>query len=529
MMKTHTLKWMVRVLATVMALCMLSAAAAEDFADERYEDTVTVTQGMVLLSGYVYPEGDTIDDNAWTRLWKERYNLNVVNAWDSMSGDYAGKIDLDIISGKLPDIFQVTASQLEQLVKYDMIADLTDAFEQYASDRTKQCAYGDMVSFDSGKINGKLYGISSQHYGYISSIVQIYVRQDWLDNLGLKAPTTYDELYDVCYAFTHDDPDKNGIDDTYGFALYKKFDYLNQFFNGFHAYPNIWITKDDGRIEFGGVQSEIKECLAFLQKMYKDGLINEEFAVADKSKMKELLESGKYGAGLYTGSFGYSIGMNAYANDSNALFTICEIPGIDEEKVIYGFSMNGGTYTVVNKNCEHPDAAIKMLNSYTWAVNDLTDFDYRATLCFTYGTPGPTVLNNPLADYNQAVLIAAAQDTRDTTGMDPDVLAKYEGMLMWLDEGKYEGLPYWYQCSQQGALKLTQHIIDNGEYIIDRYHNVPTPTMSKQWSSLEAMRVETYTKIIMGEALSTFDDFVERWKSLGGDTITEEMNELYGG
>lgn len=521
----------VSVLLLALALALTAACGAlaeEDFSAQRYDEEVTVTQGMVLLTGYVYPEGDTIDDNAWTRLWKERYNLNVVNAWDAMSGDYAGKIDLDIISGDLPDIFQVNATQLAELVKYDMIADLTDVFEQYASERTKQCAYADQVGFDSGKVNGRLYGISGQHYGYISSIVQIYVRQDWLDNLGMKAPKTYDELYEVCRRFTVDDPDQNGVNDTCGLALYKSFSYLNQFFNGFHAYPNIWVTGDDGSIVFGGIQPEVKDCLAYLQRMYKDGYINEEFAVADKSKMKEILESGKCGVGLYTGSFGYSIGMNSYANNPSALYAICEIPSIDQTPVTYGFAMNGSTYTVVNKNCKNPEAAIKMLNSYTWVINDLTDFEYRNTLVFTYGTPGPTVLNNPLADYNQAVLIAAAQDTRDTAGMDPDVLAKYEGMLLWLDKGSYEGLPYWYQCSKDGALKLTQHVIDNNEYVIDRYHNVPTKSMKKQWSSLETMRLETYTKIIMGESLDTFDTFVKNWNELGGATITAEMNEMYG-
>ena len=158
-----------------------------------------------------------------------------------MDSDYFDKIGLDIISGDLPDVFCCTPTQLVELVKNDRIADLTTVFEEYASDRTKTIVAADPIGFDSGKFDGKLYGISQLHFGYISSIVQIYVRQDWLDNLGLSAPTTYDELYEVCRAFTYDDPDGNGIDDTYGFALYKKFDYLNQFFNGFHAYPNIWM------------------------------------------------------------------------------------------------------------------------------------------------------------------------------------------------------------------------------------------------------------------------------------------------
>ena len=48
----------------------------------------------------------------------------------------------------------------------------------------------------------------------------LLVRKDWLDKLGLAAPTTLDELYDVLYAFTYNDPDGNGKNDTYGLGAF---------------------------------------------------------------------------------------------------------------------------------------------------------------------------------------------------------------------------------------------------------------------------------------------------------------------
>ena len=51
-------------------------------------------------------------------------------------------------------------------------------------------------------------------------------------------------------------------------------------------------------------------------------------------------------------------------------------------------------------------------------------------------------------------------------------------------------------------------------------------TMKTKWASLEKLEQQTILKIIVGEAdMSTFDEFVENWKSAGGDTITEEINE----
>lgn len=44
-----------------------------------------------------------------------------------------------------------------------------------------------------------------------------YIRKDWLDRLGLPVPDTYEAYVKTLRAFTYDDPDGNGKNDTYGF------------------------------------------------------------------------------------------------------------------------------------------------------------------------------------------------------------------------------------------------------------------------------------------------------------------------
>lgn len=52
--------------------------------------------------------------------------------------------------------------------------------------------------------------------------------------------------------------------------------------------------------------------------------------------------------------------------------------------------------------------------------------------------------------------------------------------------------------------------------------------MSTNLSSLDKLQAETYVNIIMGtQSADSFDEFVTNWKSLGGDQITEEVNEWY--
>ncbi|MGI2297224.1 hypothetical protein [Paenibacillus sp. GXUN7292] len=44
-----------------------------------------------------------------------------------------------------------------------------------------------------------------------------YIRRDWLTHLGMDIPRSYDEYLEVLRAFTYNDPDNNGKNDTYGF------------------------------------------------------------------------------------------------------------------------------------------------------------------------------------------------------------------------------------------------------------------------------------------------------------------------
>lgn len=67
------------------------------------------------------------------------------------------------------------------------------------------------------KVNGKRYRI-----GKMANVLPnhtIVIRKDWLDNLGLSIPETPEELLEICRAFTEDDPDGNGKDDTWGISM----------------------------------------------------------------------------------------------------------------------------------------------------------------------------------------------------------------------------------------------------------------------------------------------------------------------
>src|SRR5690606_10612517 len=78
--------------------------------------------------------------------------------------------------------------------------------------------YPNLKHLDKGilqqaSVDGKIYGLYTERP---SSRQGIIIRKDWLDTLGLAEPQTIDDLYEVLRQFTQKDPDRNGMNDTFG-------------------------------------------------------------------------------------------------------------------------------------------------------------------------------------------------------------------------------------------------------------------------------------------------------------------------
>lgn len=496
----------------------------------RYEETVTLTRAQMTTSVSQWENGDDETNNPWTRLALEQYNIQLEDAWAADGSQYADKINLSIASQTLPDVFWVNANQFKQVTELGLVADLTDVYEEYASDTLKNIMDSDKEGFESGKVDGRLMGISTQHYGIISQMNCVWIRNDWMEKLNLEAPQTMEDLIEICRQFTKNDPDGNGVDDTYGLAVDKTLDSLYALMNAYHAYPSIWLTKEDGSIEYGVVQPEVKDALTAFQKLYEEGILNKEFAVADNAKMTEDLVSGKVGVAIFGSSFGYAPGIDVVKNNGvEAIFKPYALPSIDGEPAKLSIDWPVGNYVVVNKNCANPEAAIKMINLYTGITNEGTAEQYN-TFKNNERDWGaiPFQVQNPMMDYNQYVAISKVQDSRDTSSLTPDQLGKYEHVIDWIDNQDPDSLGQYSQVSAEGSYGVMKPFVDNEWYVRTAFKGISTDTMVQKMSSLDAMQNETFTKIIMGEDIAAYDNFVEQWSSLGGADITREMNELYG-
>ncbi|HYH02630.1 MAG TPA: extracellular solute-binding protein [Bacillota bacterium] len=210
---------------------------------------------------------------------------------------YYEKLRLAFAAGDIPDVVEISESNYVQFANEGALVDLGKYIRTSSLKKVARVLEG-------AKVNGKIYGIPREApNGPIT-----YIRQDWLNNLGLKVPTTWAEYYNVMKAFTQKDPDKNGKNDTFGVTapgpsgdvpITLADNYYRDFYQ--NASPTFILRR--GKWIDGFSQKEMKPALERLRKVYQEKLIDPEIFTNKTSTCREKFTSGK------AGMFAYWAGM----------------------------------------------------------------------------------------------------------------------------------------------------------------------------------------------------------------------------
>ena len=224
----------------------------------KYETPITITSVRDLPNPSVvkYPDGDDITNNVWIRTISEELGINVEYLWTVDSSQLATRINAMIMGGaeSLPDFFMATAAQYQELKEADLLYDLSEVYEAYASDYVKEVmAMGGENLMSTVTHDGKMTAIptvASKEFGPM-----LWIRTDWLKNLGLDEPENLDDVLEIAEAFALNDPDGNGQDDTWGIAVNgdttgSLYWHLG-FFNSMGSYPTIWVEDGNGGMVYG--------------------------------------------------------------------------------------------------------------------------------------------------------------------------------------------------------------------------------------------------------------------------------------
>ena len=523
--------------------------AKEDLPFSKYAETVTVHLGGSMNPNAKIPDGMSYEDNSYTRFLKDDLNIKVVYDWVASSSDYDEKMNLCIGSGTIPEMMNVNATQYRALLKYDMIQPLDQYFEDYASDKLKGFVKsgGEELKKCITNDKGEMMAIPAPSM-MVGEMNEMWIRQDWLDKLGLEAPRTWDEMVKVAEAFVTQDPDGNGEDDTIGILGPGNSNHINdigdnQFgldplFCSFQSYPQYWLQDEDGTVKYGSIQPETKTALEKIQKLYTDKLIDPEMLV--RSNCQETLLSGK--VGIFFGPWwsGYTFADATLAGEADwrAYFT----PLSEDGNYYTHMPDPTSKYVVVSKSCKNPEAAFKMIsylvaNEQHWTDDGITSSDMR---CDDFYPLWNGYDNADEIEVSTETLekYLAGEITMDDVDFSQHKLLKSDmEAVKELKKEPYDdfSLDKWNldsDLAKTNLPRLVSLLVGGAPYVNDKYipvynaYSGQTETMKAKWANLKKMEEETFAKIIMGKAdISEFDTFVKNWKSQGGDQILKEIND----
>lgn len=515
------------------------------------EDLIELTYMHKLNGTEKYVGEDDINNNVWTRCYEDELGIKLNYTVAAAGDDYTQKLTMAIASNDLPDLMDLPPEEFSELANAGLLADLTESYDTYASDLLKETIEVDGgIQLASAKVDGKLYGLP-QLSAADGTCDLLWIRTDWLENLGLEAPTNMEELLEVARAFRYEDPDGNGQDDTWGIGFQK--DIVTEegaspgsyegFFAAYGAYARAWVKGEDGQISYSGINPGIKEALTQLNAMYEEGLIDPEFGVKDTVKLGEDIAAGK--VGMFYGLEGMPWGAckSNIENNPEADWQCYPIVSATKEPAKPITYVRITRYYAANANCEHPEALIQIANVFQDKINSLEATEETLN---TFGVDPDTGIN--FAEYAAFAMDPAIQKCNtyyaeikstlegETTvdEIHPEAARYYNVIKNFIDNGMDKGADslgwnYYKFIGPEGSWNtIINDYKANDKLVQSVFFGAPTPGMSTNLSSLDKMQAETYVNIIMGtQEPDSFDTFVENWKQLGGDQITTEVNDWY--
>ncbi len=514
----------------------------------RYEEPVEVSISKVMVTNPHLIEGQSPSDNVVLDLIKEDLNIDVKIAWEAESSEYNNKLSLNIASGDLPDIMYITNYlTFREMADNDMLADLTDIYETYAGDYMKQtyATFGGR-NLEPLTIDGKLYALSTANIGYGHNI--LWLRKDWLDKLGLEVPSTMEELKHVLREFVEKDPGGNGPGNTIGLAIHATkpvAGYGNKFgvepiFHSLGVYPTQWMKDDAGNVYYGSIAPEMKEGLEILHDMYEEGLIDRQFVTrVGSGETDAIVDSGLAGA-WFAPWWGQS--GDSYINNPDIELTVSNAPLDGEGKFNHLLPSPTADLVAVSKDCPNPEALLKIINE---------EYDiYRGIDAEGMAKVQPI--------FDQGVSREALFPTGGFNLDYYDVVPKLGKLCKNLVEtgvmGGDETTTEYDRWKAEGAKRYADGIDPSdpnapntfrdyygryvGSNILDTPENNPvdaayyytTESSDRLKPTLDKLEEQMYLQIITGEKpLEYFDEFVEQWKKLGGDVLTQEVQVMVDG
>lgn len=505
----------------------------------KYPELVTYTLGQMSGSNNSnLPEGETYEDNAYTRYLREMLNIQNDNIYMENEDRYDEFVNVIVKDRKLPDILVISDRDiLMELVENDLVEDLTEVYEKCTTDRIKEMydSYGEEL-LKAGTFDGRLLALPETVIDHGPRF--LWLRKDWMDQLGLEEPKDWEDAVQILKAFqenrmgAEEGEDPIGLICDTSLIVNTSSNYsIEPIFEMFRAYPQKWQLTDSGEAIYGSLTEETKSALSYLNTLYESGVLDPNFALRAQNNLRDLVVEGKCGAffGLWWSPNNPLMEEISRDPDSDwePYYLTQEYQG--QDNTLAAFRDN--KYVVVRKGYEHPEIVMKIIS----VLFDYTRYEAEdaETMNQYFGlnvdpTARPLVIN---VDYNEATykLTEHIRGALDGSVREKDLSliekSYYDACVNYLKGDSYSAedwASYKSRISAVGLLVDADYRPPSRRYLPDV--NIELP------QSLQNLEKNAFLQIIMGrQSISYFDDFTEEWYKQGGEELTRQVQKDISG
>lgn len=382
--------------------------------------------------------------------------------------------------------------------------DFKETIQKYPeADKLAKTADGDYYTFPQIIEDDKM----TVSYGPV-------VRKDWLDELGLPLPETLDDWYTILKAFK----EKKGASAPL-IIEYGDIEYSGIFMGAYGVKPGFYV--ENGTIKYGPIENGYKDALAYLNKLYSEGLLTENVTSVAISERDSLMLNNQAGAAVCW----LASGMEKWQNNSAVAGT-----GFDLSPTVYPTLNKGETAKFgARSSAMVPVASISGLSNKKELAAKFLNYTYteKGRLLPVYGIEGQSyemrdgkpyytdlILNNP-----DGLNVSTALSIYAHCGSAGTYLYKLDDYMQIHDTPRQiTAMDLWSKTNAK-EFNLPSNLSVSEE-------------LSSEYSKLYA-DIKTYTetmffKFVMGvEPLDKYDEFVDQLKKMNIDRIIEINQQTY--
>lgn len=229
---------------------------------------------------------ENMETNTFTKFLEDKTGIQI--KWDLVpEKSLNDRKQLMLASGDYPEVIlhgNLTKDEQMKYGKQGVFIPLNDLIDKYAPNFKK--ALNDLPYLKNSVTapDGNIYALPQINECYHCDNAQkLWINKAWLDKLGLKMPTTTDEFYEVLKAFKERDPNGNGkkdeipltgSDDMWAGNIASFL--MNSFIidDQIDKDSGTFLQVKDGKVDLVANKPEWKQGLLYLNKLYKEGLID---------------------------------------------------------------------------------------------------------------------------------------------------------------------------------------------------------------------------------------------------------------